>query len=112
MESKDNVDQTVLKNMDIVLQIVCALELNSDLWNYCIQFCRSTIGVASLQKKIYKFLVETMKKVHYTFLEEAYTLLLECECAPSSRQKRFLAILTLMESEFMSESKRFQLEDF
>ncbi|CAK66022.1 unnamed protein product (macronuclear) [Paramecium tetraurelia] len=95
LSSKDKLDDRALNNMDIVLQVVSAQQMTSDLWDYCINFAKEMINIPIIQKKIYKFLGAIMPKVHHTFLSEVYNLVLEAECEPSSRQKRFQVILLL-----------------
>ncbi|CAD8128275.1 unnamed protein product [Paramecium sonneborni] len=95
LSSKDKLDDRALNNMDIVLQVVSAQQMTSDLWDYCINFTKEMINIPIIQKKIYKFLAAIIPKVHHTFLAEAYNLVLEAECESSSRQKRFQVILQL-----------------
>ncbi|CAD8166121.1 unnamed protein product [Paramecium pentaurelia] len=95
LSSKDKLDDKALNNMDIVLQVVSAQQMTSDLWDYCINFTKEMINIPIIQKKIYKFLAAIIPKVHHTFLAEVYNLVLEAECEPSSRQKRFQVILQL-----------------
>lgn len=67
----------VLKNFNIVLTVVHAVQFNSSVQELAFKFIREFINSESiLQKKTYKFIHVFIEKIHFTYLKDLLDLML------------------------------------